>query len=222
MRERVIASMNNGGSNAAAEASSAASATPESAPVLELESQLKANRTEIANRQAGIRDLQGRIGEYQGRLNRAPVMEQQFTDITRDYEQSKANYDSLLSKKNQSEMATDLERTQQGEHFRMLDPPNLPVKPDKPNRLRLCALGLVVGLMMGGLGAAGSEIIGGRVHTEREIKKIVPFEIFAEIPTLETPTEQAAARRSNLLAGAAAAAILFCILAGTTITYLHG
>ena len=222
MRERVIASMNNGGSNAAAEASSAASATPESAPVLELESQLKANRTEIANRQAGIRDLQGRIGEYQGRLNRAPVMEQQFTDITRDYEQSKANYDSLLSKKNQSEMTTDLERTQQGEHFRMLDPPNLPVKPDKPNRLRLCALGLVVGLMMGGLGAAGSEIIGGRVHTEREIKKIVPFEIFAEIPTLETPTEQAAARRSNLLAGAAAAAILFCILAGTTITYLHG
>jgi len=150
------------------------------------------------------------------------VMEQQFTDITRDYEQSKANYDSLLAKKNQSEMATDLEKTQQGEHFRMLDPPNLPVKPDKPNRLRLCALGLVVGLMLGGAAAAGSEMVGGRVQTEREIKKIVPFEIIAEIPTLETPTEQAAARRSNLLAGAAAAAILFCIMVGTALTYLRG
>jgi polysaccharide chain length determinant protein (PEP-CTERM system associated) len=221
MRERVIADMNNAGSNAAAEGSSATS-TPKSAPVLELESQLKANRTEIANRQAEIRNSQNKIGEYQGRLNRAPVMEQQFTDITRDYEQSKANYDSLLAKKNQSAMATDLEKTQQGEHFRMLDPPNLPVKPDKPNRLKLCALGLVVGLILGGVTAAGSEIIGGKVHTEREIKKIVPFEIFAEIPTLQTAAEQTAERRSALLAGATGAVILFCILAGSAITYLRG
>ena len=122
--------------------------------MLELESQLKANRTELTNRQAAVREFEGKIGEYQARLNRAPVMEQQFTDLTRDYEQSKANYDSLLSKKNQSEMATDLEKTQQGEHFRMLDPPNLPVRPDKPNRLRLCGLGLMVGLIFGA-GAAG-------------------------------------------------------------------
>jgi hypothetical protein len=50
-------------------------------------------------------------------------------DITRDYDQSKTDYESLLAKKNQSEMSTDLEKTQQGEHFRMLDPPNLPVNP---------------------------------------------------------------------------------------------
>jgi capsular polysaccharide biosynthesis protein len=149
-------------------------------------------------------------------------MEQQFTDITRDYEQSKANYDSLLAKKNQSEMATDLEKTQQGEHFRMLDPPNLPIRPSKPNRLQLCALGLVVGLIFGGLTAAGSEMVGGKVHTEREIKKIVPFEIMAEIPVLQTAVEQAAERRSTILAGTAAAAILFVIAAGTAITYLRG
>jgi protein tyrosine kinase modulator len=222
MREHVIADMNNAGSNAAGEDSGAASTTPKSAPALELESQLKANRTEIANRQTEIRDLQGKIGEYQGRLNRAPVMEQQFTDITRDYEQSKANYDSLLAKKNQSEMATDLEKTQQGEHFRMLDPPNLPIRPDKPNRLKLCGLALVVGLILGGVAVAGSEIIGGRVQTEREIKKLVPFEILAEIPTLQTPLELAAGRRSAILAGAAAAAILFVIAAGSAITYLRG
>jgi hypothetical protein len=193
-----------------------------SAPLLDLESQLKANRTELANRQASVREFEGKIGEYQARLNRAPVMEQQFTDITRDYEQSKANYDSLLAKKNQSEMATDLEKTQQGEHFRMLDPPNLPVRPDKPNRLKLCGLGLVVGLIFGSVAAAGSEVIGGRVQTEREIKKLIPFEILAEIPTLQTPIELAAARRSAVLAGAAAAAILFVIAAGSAITYLRG
>ena len=51
--------------------------------------------------------------------------------------------DSLLAKKNDSEMATNLERRQQGEHFRILDPPSLPVKPYFPNRLKLCGIGAV-------------------------------------------------------------------------------
>jgi len=46
----------------------------------------------------------------------APVMEQQFAEITRDYDQSKTDYEALLAKKNQSEMSTDLEKTQQAEH----------------------------------------------------------------------------------------------------------
>jgi succinoglycan biosynthesis transport protein ExoP len=219
-RERMVTAINTAGNSPTPPEAS----TPDvkSAPLLDLESQLKANRTELNNRQASVREFEGKIGEYQARLTRAPVMEQQFTDITRDYEQSKANYDSLLAKKNQSEMATDLEKTQQGEHFRMLDPPNLPVRPDKPNRLKLCGLGLVVGLIFGSVAAAGSEVIGGRVQTEREIKKLVPFEILAEIPTLLTPIELAAARRSAVLAGAAAAAILFVIAAGSAISYLRG
>jgi polysaccharide biosynthesis transport protein len=221
MRERIIADMNKGGGSGA-DVPAAAALAPKSAPMLDLESQRKANQIEIANRQAEIKDLRARIGEYQGRLNRSPVMEQQFADITRDYEQSKANYDSLLAKKNQSEMANDLEKSQQGAHFRMLDPPNLPVKPYKPNRLQLCALGLLAGLALGGAAAAGSEMMGGKVYTEREIKKLVPFEVIAEIPSLETPAEISLARRKSLLAAVAAVIIFVCILAGSAITYLHG
>jgi len=162
------------------------------------------------------------VSEYQARLNRAPLMEQQFADITRDYDQSKAYYDSLLAKKNQSEMATDLEKTQQGEHFRMLDPPNLPVKPDKPNRMRLSLMGLVFGIVLGIAAAVAPEMMGGKLHTEREIRKLVPFEIMAEIPVLSTKAEQVAVTRRNLMAGAVAAAILFCVLAGSALTYLRG
>ena len=219
MRDHVLADMNQG---AQAPQATSARIDIKSAPLLDLESQLKANHTEIANRQSAVREFESKIGEYQGRLNRAPVMEQQFTDITRDYEQSKANYDSLLAKKNQSEMATDLEKTQQGEHFRMLDPPNLPAKPYKPNRLLLCGVGLAVGIVLGGVITGGLEMMGGIVHTEREIKKIVPFEIVAEIPSLDTASELVEARRGTLIASAAAAMILFVILAGSALTYLRG
>jgi len=219
MRERLIADMNNGG--AVTQTPAMAAMDPKNAPILELESQLKANNAEIANRQSEIKEMQAKVYDYQARLNHAPVMEQQFADLTRDYEQSKANYDSLLAKKNQSEMATNLEKTQQGEHFRMIDPPNLPLKPYKPNRLQLCALGLMVGIVFGGA-SAGAELLGGKVYSEREIKKVLPFEVLAEIPTLDMPSELAAARRRALIAGAAAGVILICILAGSAITYIHG
>ena len=79
-----------------------------------------------------------------------------------------------------------------------------------------------MGLIFGAVTAAGTEMVGGLVQSEREIKKLVPFEILAEIPTLQTPWEQAASRKSALLAGAAAAVILFVIAAGSAITYLRG
>jgi hypothetical protein len=195
---------------------------PKSAPTLEMESQLKANRLEIANREAEIKDEQSKINQYQARLNMAPVMEQQFADITRDYDQSKTDYEALLAKKNQSEMSTDLEKTQQAQHFRMLDPPNLAVKPYKPNRLIFCAAGLVVGLVFGGGFAFGTEKLSGKLYSEREIKKIVPFEVIAEIPPIESPQELSARRRNAWIAGAAAATVLVFILLGSAFAYLHG
>jgi len=221
MRARIVADMNNPANNNP-EPAATAPLDPKSAPLLELESQLKANRLEIANREAEIKDEENKILQYQGRLNMAPVMEQQFADITRDYDQSKADYESLLKKKNESAMSTDLEKTQQGEHFRMLDPPNLPVRPYKPNRLMLCGAGLAVGLILGGGFAFGQEKLSGKVYSEREIKKLVPFDVMAEIPPIESLEEQSSHRRGAWLAGAAVVVVMGFILLGSAVTYLYG
>jgi polysaccharide chain length determinant protein (PEP-CTERM system associated) len=222
MRERIVADMNNRSHTPSPAPTAAQPLDAKSAPMLELESQLKANRLEIANREAEIKDEQSKINQYQARLNMAPVMEQQFADITRDYDQSKTDYESLLAKKNQSAMSTDLEKTQQGEHFRMLDPPNLPVRPYKPNRLMLCGAGLAVGLVLGGGFAFGWEKLSGKIYSEREIKRLVPIDVIAEIPPIESLQEQSSHRRGAWVAGAAAVVIVGFILLGSAVTYLYG
>lgn len=224
LRDRIVAEMNNAATSPSSEPvpAQAASLDPKTAPMLEMESQLKANRQEIANREAEIKDEQNKINQYQARLNMAPVMEQQFADITRDYDQSKTDYEALLAKKNQSEMSTDLERTQQGERFRMLDPPNLPVRPYKPNRLMLCGAGLAAGLVLGGGFAFGREKLGGKIYSEREIKKLVPFDVIAEIPPIESAEEQRSHRRGVWIASAAAVVVVGFILLGSAVTFLFG
>ena len=76
---------------------------------------------------AGYRRAQSQSQQLPGSFERrATAREQQLADLTRGYDQSKANYDDLLKKKNESEMATSMEQMQQGERFTMLDPPSLP------------------------------------------------------------------------------------------------
>src|SRR5208282_6158552 len=93
-----------------------------------IQSQLRSNQLEITNREHAIASLKAKVDDYQGRLNQEPIREQQLADLTRGYEQSQANYDDLLKKKNESKMATSMELLQQGERFRIIDPPSLPLK----------------------------------------------------------------------------------------------
>ena len=194
----------------------------EASPMVELESQSKVNHIEVANRERAIQQLQAKIGEYQARLNREPVREQQLADLTRNYDQSRANYDSLLKKKNDSELASNLERRQQGQHFRILDPPSLPVKPYSPNRVKLSGIGLLIGLVLGAVGVAGSELIDDRLHSEEEIKKLLPVAIISQIPNIVTLQDERAQNKEIWLGRAAAGFVFVSILAGTAISYFRG
>jgi protein tyrosine kinase modulator len=191
-------------------------------PMMEVQSQLKANQIEINNRQEAIKAIQTKISEYQGRLNQTPVREQQLADLSRDYEQSKSNYESLLAKKNQSELATNLEKRQQGEHFRILDPPSLPEKPYSPNRLKLSWIGLLVGVVLGIASTAGVELTDDRVYNEKDFKMLVPTEILAEIPPLTTLEEEKSQQRKAWRDLAGVGLVLICIMAGIAVTYFRG
>ena len=189
---------------------------------MEVESQLKANKVEIENHRRSIQDLQMKIGEYRGRLNMTPVREQQMAALTRDYEQSKKNYEQLLAKRDQSLMATDLVTTQQGEQFRVLDPPNLPQKPFSPNRLKLDLIGLVAGLMFGAVVLAGAEMVNDRIYSKEELTTIVSAPVLAEVPTLATATEELQRVRFEWLQRGILSLMVILMAAGFASTYLFG
>jgi hypothetical protein len=77
-------------------------------------------------------------------------------------------------------------------------------------------------LFLGVAASYAKEKLSGRLFTEREIKKLVPLGIIAEIPSIETPQEQAAHRRQGWIVGFAATALTGVILLGSAISYLYG
>lgn len=190
--------------------------------LLQVQSQLRSNQLEITNRESSIAALKAKVDDYQARLNQEPIREQQLADLTRGYDQSKANYDDLLKKKNDSAMATSMELLQQGERFSILDPPSFPQKPQFPNRLKFCGIGLGIGMALGVVVAGAFEMMDDRVHTQKELRKLLPPNIIAEIPAIVTVADSETARKKIWLGWATAAFVFAVILAGSAFSYLRG
>src|SRR5579884_2815965 len=81
-------------------------------------------------------------------------------------------------------MATDLERRQQGEQFRVLDPPNFPEKPSFPNRNLFAAGGLALALALGLGLAVLQEFRDASLRTPREVESILKLPVLTMIPEL--------------------------------------
>lgn len=147
-------------------------------------------------------DIRAQFATYQAKVDAVPLREQQLSDLTRDYNISKEHYSSLLEKTLSAEMATNLEKRQQGERFTILDPAQPPQRPYKPRRLFL----MVTALLGSFLFAVGTIIvkdqITGSIKAERELRDLLPQSValIGSIPVIETTTDRIRKRRHQVLA----------------------
>ena len=121
---------------APATSSTATPAAPhyDSPGTMQLRAQLTGMNQAITQKKQQQGATAGPDSQYQGTIQSTPLVEAKMKDLTRDHEQAQEFYDSLLGKMNNSQMATDLERRQEGENFRIMDDANLPDAPTFPNR----------------------------------------------------------------------------------------
>lgn len=185
----------------------------------EVESRLKAVEAEIANDKQQSEKLRKQVEDVRARLSLTPVREQQLAEVTRNYQNSREYYQSLLQKELESELATNLEKRQQGEQFRIIDPPSLPDKPFKPNRPLILLGGWVFGLCAG-VGAAGvKEFLDNTVHSEEEISEQTSLPILVRIPVLETAKEKQSQKLQQVIEVGAVALFALVSLAVAIYTY---
>lgn len=184
-----------------------------SATTAQLKSQLEANRLEIQNALSDEKQIEARIDDYQRRLNLTPVREEQLAELLRGYDQSKQHYDDLLSKKTQSELATSLERRQEGQRFNIIDPPSLPMKPASPNHLKISLAGLVAGIAVG---VALAFLVESRDHSlrnEQDLRWTFSFPLMLGVPLLLSKVEERQRSRMAVLEWLAATALCLVVCA---------
>lgn len=162
----------------------------EDTSIAQINGQLEANRLEIENLTKDKRRLEETILQYQYRINQSPVREQEITAMLRNYELMKQEYSDLLGKKLQSELAGDLEKRQEGQQFRLVDPASLPSLPATPNRVKISLGGVAAGLGLGLAVAFLMEMRDRSFHSEEDLSQRFALPLVIGVPLLLTPVEQ--------------------------------
>jgi polysaccharide chain length determinant protein (PEP-CTERM system associated) len=157
--------------------------------VQQLRAQLHQIDGTIAEKTTEQSRIQQEISRLQGKLQLTPAIAQEYKGLTRDYQTAVNVYNDLLKKQSDSEMATDLERRQEGEQFRVLDPPSLPQKPTFPNRPLFGFGGFFGGLAFGLAIVFALEAQDTTFRTERDVERMLKLPALAMIPLLQMPKD---------------------------------
>lgn len=114
----------------------------------------------LATAEASVASMKARVAEHEKRnnelraaANAIPQIEAEYTQLTRDYEVIKANYGTLLVRRESAQISGDMEANASVMDFRVIDPPQVPAVPKAPNRWLLMSL-VLLAAFGGGVGVA--------------------------------------------------------------------
>lgn len=174
-----------------------------------LRSEFESLERNIALKRAQAERLQTVVSDYKVRIDAAPGLESQLTQLMRDYETLQGSYTDLLKKAQAAKVASNLEGDQVSQRFKILDAARVPERPTSPNRLRLNLTGAFAGLALGLLLAGLLEYRDTSLRTEEDVLVALSLPVVALVPTMWTPDELKKVRRRRLwLLGSSAVATL--------------
>jgi polysaccharide chain length determinant protein (PEP-CTERM system associated) len=179
-----------------------ASASPDAAAVLSpaeaerqrqvsnLQAQVDELDRQMVRKRADQEQLRTAAAEYQRRVDATPNREAELTELTRDYKNWSDRYSSLLSRKEDAQLAANLESRQIGETFRLLDPARVPERPYSPDRGRLTAMGLAGGLAFGAGLVLLLEYSDRTFKTDEDATTVLDLPVVAVVPLMQSDAER--------------------------------
>ncbi|OGL40517.1 MAG: hypothetical protein A3C43_01030 [Candidatus Schekmanbacteria bacterium RIFCSPHIGHO2_02_FULL_38_11] len=181
---------------------------------------LSSIEVEITSYQSRINEFERKFGEYQQKAQGVPQQEEELTRITRDYRVNEEIYQMLLRRLEEARISKELQADEQGEKFRIVDPPRIPINPIKPNRARIILLGLFFGVGVGVGVIVLLEYFDHSIRDLNEAKEFFEIPIIGTIPTILTDTDIKITKKVNLTGGIIGIIYLICIFALIILEFL--
>ena len=162
---------------------------PDNPGYIQIQTQIASTELEISENEKIYSDLKSQYGKFQKRVVDTPQVEQEYKILLRDYENAQVKYQDVNTRLLAAREAKGLEQSQLAERFTLIDPPIVPEKPIRPNRLALILVGFVLSMGIGiGVGVV-LEFMDRSIRRAEELSDIVKYPVLAIVPYWETEVE---------------------------------
>ena len=141
--------------------------------------------------------LQMQIKDLQGRVALSPAIEEQYKELTRDYDTAQKFYEDRLANRKQAEMQVAAVQEQQGETMEVLNPADLPDSPSFPNRFLFAGGGFGGGLMLGLGLALWLEMRDTSLRTENDVVALLELPVLSQVPWVGVDEEEKSKKNGN-------------------------
>ncbi len=163
-------------------------------------------KVRIAEEEANIASLRTRADEYvrryqelQAQISTLPKIEAELAALNRDYEVNRQQYDQLLARRESARLSQEAEQSKQDIRFKIIDPPQVPLKPTGPRRFLLMAMVLGAGLGAGvGLALLIAQL-WPTFDSRRSLMRIADIPVFGSVGLVLSPAAQRRARSQTMM-----------------------
>jgi polysaccharide chain length determinant protein (PEP-CTERM system associated) len=146
----------------------------------------KAKLSALGQQQARLR---AQIGQAERQLSQVPQVELGLASLLRDHEVAQKKYDEVVAKLTNAKISENLEHENKAERFVLLEPPQLPDKPIKPNRIKIGVMGFFLAIAAGLGFAMLLETLNERVRGVEAVALILKQRPMVAIPYITTQSE---------------------------------
>jgi len=171
-------------------------------------------RLALAEAEAQVASLRFRAGDAQARMNRlraeavrVPQIEGEFAKLTRDYENMRRNYDSIVARREKAALSEDADANR-AEQFRVIEPPRTSKEPIFPSRRSLAPLVVLLALFVGVAASWLCDRLLPTFDSAKALRLGTNRPVLGSVSLLVTPAMHKRSRQLAMTFGGSVAALL--------------
>ncbi len=156
-------------------------------------------RSDLALTKANAASLRSRANQLQVLLNKeiersatTSKVEREYTDLVRDYERVKIQYNTLAQAQDDARIAMVVSSDKQGVLYRIAEPANFPQNPDGLRFIHIAAGGLLLSMLLPFAYLILFLKLDPRMRTASSITEVLELPLLATVPHMERRKERKA------------------------------
>jgi uncharacterized protein involved in exopolysaccharide biosynthesis len=169
---------------------SAPKGPPDNPMYIQMQNQLGETNAQMQGLQMETQALQAKVDQMQERVLQTQALSGDYNSLQQQYEAAVKRYQDFKDKEADAQVAQSMEQQSKSETFSVIQAPEYPDLPIKPNRKLLLMAGVVLSTLLAAAAMLALEMLDSKVYEPRGLQVVFGEVPLATVPYITTPRER--------------------------------